>query len=146
MGAALRSEAAIGGIGGGAERGQYLATEVGPRQLRWLEVDDVVVDGRPLRRELPAHRHEEGVEGVELLAFVLDHAAVEAAPKLDAELVLRRIPLGVQRVRVPSRRGLEAQSVVRSALRDHRVPLLAKKVLKLVLGHVELLGLHERGL
>ena len=34
------------------------------RELRRVELDDVVVDARARRRELAAHRHEEGVERV----------------------------------------------------------------------------------
>ena len=106
------------------------------RELGRVELDDVVVDARAGRRELAAHRHEEGIECVILHAVNRDLTAVEAATELDASLLvdIRRVPCLVERARLGELRKLllELERVEGSPLGYHCGPLLAEGGLELV--------------
>eukprot|EP00967_Tisochrysis_lutea_P130033 scaffold224342_cov49-Tisochrysis_lutea.AAC.1 len=101
------------------------------------------VNGKPGRRELLAHRHEESVEDVDRLLALdrVDVRTVEAASQLHR---LRLPPYTVQTGRVEAQVLTRIHGIIR--LINCVLPVEAELLLELVVGHVKLRGLEDRRL
>mmetsp|Transcript_115715 Transcript_115715/g.367990 ORF Transcript_115715/g.367990 Transcript_115715/m.367990 type:complete len:248 (+) Transcript_115715:494-1237(+) len=133
--------------GGGRVRGaQDLAAEVRP--IGALPLHHVVVDGGARCHELGAHGHEKTVEDVEGAHTLLRQlATVEAAAELDELVGLLALgPHLVDLLGVDLELGAAVHGVQCLALLQHRVPILAKFLLELVLGDGKLVRRQNRGL
>mmetsp|Transcript_37357 Transcript_37357/g.82182 ORF Transcript_37357/g.82182 Transcript_37357/m.82182 type:complete len:416 (+) Transcript_37357:716-1963(+) len=124
------------------------AAEVGPLELVRVKLHNVVVDRRRRRGELAAHAHEERVERVDgRLALHLEQRHVEAAAELDNPATVSGLfPAREELLGVDAEVRTGVDGVVGAVLLKHGAPVLAKLLLELVVGHVELRWLEQRRL
>mmetsp|Transcript_2937 Transcript_2937/g.7510 ORF Transcript_2937/g.7510 Transcript_2937/m.7510 type:complete len:281 (-) Transcript_2937:332-1174(-) len=143
----LRQDLSAQRVGWGLLRvrgAEDLAAEVLPAEFGRIPLDRVVVDALARRGECAAHRHEEAVEDVELLAVQADLAAIESAAELhQLPGLLRRGPTLVELIGVAAELFASIHGVDAQARLQRVVPLPAEGGLELVLGDVELVRLED---